>query len=121
MGKSKSALFAEQVSKLEMQTAPHTLRNTVLTLVEIRPEPNTKKCHVSNAVSSLSQGAMGICFAQKSALHNTKKKITSHLAMSLQTKKLLNFAVEPYIDVCGSKPTRPYRFWVTPHKSLKAI
>ena len=90
-----------KVSKQEIRTTHPTLPNIARTLVEIKPELNTKKFHVSNAVNSLSQGEMGICFAQKSAPHNTKKKITNHLVMSLQIKKLLNFAAELYIGVCG--------------------
>jgi hypothetical protein len=91
MVKLKSALFAEQFFRLEMQTAPHTLLNTVRTLAEIKLEPNTKKFHVSNAGNSSSQGEMGICFAQRSVPHNTKKKITSHLVRLLQIKKIAQF------------------------------
>ena len=119
--RSKSALFVAKVSRREIRTPPPTLLNTARTLVEIRPEPNTKKFHVGNAGNSSSQGEMGICFAQRSVPHNTKKKITNHLARLLQTKKLLNFAVGRYTGVCGSKPTQPHRFWATPPKILKAI
>lgn len=97
--KSKSALFVGKVFRPEIRTPHPTLPNTVRTLVETRQEPNTKKCHVNNVGNNLSQGEMGICFAQRSVPHNTKKKTTNHLAMSLQTKKLLNFVAGLYTDV----------------------